>query len=336
MHSPNENPTENASRYPASDALPLLAEVWRGTVRECLHFGAWVETDAEGTIRQQQGDASLLTTMRSAAKPWQAVPLVTHPGFAALGMSTEEQAICCASHPGSPRHAALAASVLALSGFLPDELVCGIAGNPPSPLKHGCSGNHAAILLAAYLRGLPLVGYHLHDHPIQYELTRLFAEEAGVPGSAGSAGSRGMERVTDGCGIPTFALSLQQMARLYARLTLPTSPAAPLAAAMTAYPELVGSERSPDVCIMQMTEGAVCAKTGAEGLLCLSLTGAGRGIAVKIIDGSSRALGTVAFAAMERCGWLTETMRQHPLAATLHKPLLTTPQGETVGEIRAV
>lgn len=333
MHSLNENPTENASRYTVTEELPLLAEVWRGTVRECLHLGVWVETDANGTIRQQRGDASLVTTMRSAAKPWQAVPLVTHPGFAALGMNTEEQAICCASHPGSPRHAALAASVLALSGFLPDDLVCGMAGNPPSPLKHGCSGNHAALLLAAHLRGLSLDGYHLPDHPIQYELTRLFAEETGVTGSAGSSS---MERVTDGCGIPTFALSLRQMARLYARLTLPTSPAAPLTAAMTAYPELVGPERSPDVLLMQMTEGAVCAKTGAEGLLCLSLTGTGRGIAVKIIDGSSRALGTVAFAAMEQCGWLTETMRQHPLAATLQKPLLTTPQGKTVGEIRAV
>src|SRR5689334_12584069 len=106
-------------------------------------------TDAHGRVLAGAGNPEARTTLRSAAKPLQAIPLVTLPNAPSLGLRDEELAITCASHPGSPRHAALAASVLALSGFLPDDLVCGPAGGlpgAPSPLRHGCSGNHAGIL----------------------------------------------------------------------------------------------------------------------------------------------------------------------------------------------
>src|SRR5207248_6836078 len=116
-----------------------VAEVWRGDVLECIHVCAVAEVDANGAIFSSLGDPDVITTFRSAAKPLQAIPAVTLPGAEKLELSSEEIAICCASHPGEPRHSALAASVLALSGFVPDNLVCGPAGRHGSPLDHGCS-----------------------------------------------------------------------------------------------------------------------------------------------------------------------------------------------------
>src|SRR5207249_1781996 len=100
-------------------------------------------------------------------------------------------------------------SVLALSGFLPDDLVCGVANWPESPLKHGCSGNHAAILLAARLMGAPLDGYHLAEHPVQALILKTITE---------MSGARGIAIATDGCGIPTFGLRLRDMAQSFAAL----------------------------------------------------------------------------------------------------------------------
>src|SRR5438094_2693746 len=106
---------------------PIIAEVWRGHICESVHTGVFAQVNSRGDLIQHVGDPDLVTTLRSAAKPLQSIPLLTLPGSDSLGITDEELAICCASHPGEPRHAALAASVLALSGFLPDDLVCGEA-----------------------------------------------------------------------------------------------------------------------------------------------------------------------------------------------------------------
>jgi L-asparaginase II len=57
---------------------------------------------------------------------------------------------------------------------------------------------------------------------------------------------------------------------------------------------------------MRAFRGRVVAKTGAEGLICMGLMGKRRGIALKISDGSARAVGPAALDALRRCGWITE------------------------------
>jgi L-asparaginase len=303
---------------------PIIAKVWRGPVCESVHIAYFAETDAEGTLLAAGGVPDLVTTLRSAAKPLQAIPLITLPNADSLGLTDEELAICCASHPGLPRHTALVASVLALSGFIPDNLVCGFAGNPPTPLKHGCSGNHAALLAGAKLLEAPLEGYEKRDHPIEVFITKLIAEMAG-------AGD--MQLATDGCGVPTFGLHLQEMARTFAELTRPDSLLERIPRVMGANPELIGNEKWADVRLMQVTKGRIIAKTGAEGLLCLGIPGKGQGMAVKMLDGSTRALGAVTIKVLVDRGWITEEEAAHPLLAELRKPAYRAPDGEVISEI---
>jgi len=219
------------------------------------------------------------------------------------------------------------ASVLALSGFIPDDLVCGPSGSgeSASPLRHGCSGNHAALITAAHLLGAPLHGYERLDHPVQQLVLRQIAELAGVPE---------VSTAIDGCGIPTFGLRLREMARAFAQLVLPDGPWERIPRVMAAYPELVGGEDWIDVRLMQATGGRLIAKTGAEGLLCIGDRATARGMAIKVVDGSTRPLGLATIWLLSRLGWITADEAASPLLAHHATPQITLRAGEVVGEVR--
>ncbi len=341
-----------------------VAEVRRGEILEAVHHCAYAEVDSAGALISAAGDPDLVTTLRSAAKPLQAIPLVTLPQAQALSLTDEELAICCASHPGLPRHAALAASVLALSGFLPDDLVCG-PGLTASPLTHGCSGNHAGMLLTAHLLDAALEDYYLPDHPAQQLILSWICKLSGVEEA---------RVATDGCGVPTFGLRLREMAAEFARLVGPGAEWSRIPQVMRAHPELIGEPDWIDVRLMQATCGRIVAKTGAEGLLCLGISlappvlgaggaslqqagsavGAGRrpgphpryaapesedaarGLAIKILDGSTRALPALTLAILDRCGWLTPEEAESLLLAGFRLPVYCDSLGRPAAEVRVM
>jgi L-asparaginase II len=87
---------------------------------------------------------------------------------------------------------------------------------------------------------------------------------------------------------------------------------------------------------MRVTGGRLIAKTGAEGLLCIGQAAQGRGMAVKIADGSTRALGALTVRVLEQRGWITAEEASHPLLADLRHPCQRLPSGEVLSEIRVV
>lgn len=292
-------------------APPIRIVLRRGDIPESEHLADAVVTNAQGNITAAWGDPHRITSLRSSAKPLQAAPLFDLPQLQDLHISEEMWAVCCASHDGGPRCAALAAAVLSITGFCPDDLVCGAPAGAASPLSHGCSGNHAAILLLAYLHGWPLEGYHRPEHPVQHLLGASVARLSGA------------DRVLwgmDGCGIPTFGVTLAQAAAAFGRLTMSGQPAAPLVRAMTTFPELVGKAEYPDVQLMQATGGAFCAKTGAEGLVTIGRDG--MGFAIKVRDGNGRADGPAALRLLHRLGWITDEQYTSDAAAGLRSGLL--------------
>ena len=121
-------------------------------------------------------------------------------------------------------------------------------------------------------------GYRLPEHPLQQELQALVS------------GLVAREPLTaiDGCGVPTFALTLTEMAAMFSGFARGEPEGiASLTAAMTAHPELVGGPKAVDTLVMRALPGAV-AKRGAEGLLCVGLQD-GTGLALKVEDGAHRA-----------------------------------------------
>ena len=257
------------------------------------------------------GDSSLTCFMRSSSKPLQALPLVR----ARDDLPDDELAIACASHHDTPEQVAAVRALLARAGATEDDLELGLQeGRPPREVHHNCSGKHAGMLALCRARGWPTEGYRLPEHPVQQACLEAHAEAAEVePGTLATG--------TDGCGIVTFALTLERMAHAFSRFDS-LQGGSKIATAMRARPDLVGGPDGADYLLMRDAPGWL-AKGGAEGLLCAAGPG-GVGVAIKTEDGAGRAHAPALAAVLEPLGV------ELPELAT--RPILNT-RGERVGWI---
>jgi L-asparaginase II len=127
----------------------------------------------------------------------------------------------------------------------------------------------------------------------------------------------------DGCGVLTFALPLERMALLFSRLEQ-VEGGARVAAAMRAHPDLIRGPIAADSLLMRELEGWT-AKGGAEGLLC-AVAPDGLGIALKVEDGSMRAMRPALAEFLRRLGLETGELGVEPVENS---------RGEVVGEVVA-
>jgi L-asparaginase II len=288
---------------------PISVLVRRGGAVESVHQ-VHAAAVRGGELAASSGNPELVTFLRSSAKPLQALPLAR----AYPELPEHELAIACASHLADPEQLAAAESLLARAHARDDDLECGPEGEPPRRIKHNCSGKHAGMLAVCRARGWPTQGYRLAEHPLQRELLAEVEAAAGVPVTT---------TAVDGCGVLTFALPLQAMARAFARLeTLDAGDR--VAAAMRARPELIRGDRAADTMLMRALPGWI-AKGGAEGLMCAA--GGGVGVALKAEDGAARAVRPALSAFLGRLG--------HDLPPELSVVAIENSRGEPVGEIVA-
>jgi L-asparaginase II len=255
---------------------PISVVVERGGVVESVHV-VHAAAVRDGALVGEAGDPRLVTFMRSAAKPFQALPLALEEP----DLPSEELAIACASHEATPEQLRLVRALLERAGAAETELACG--DEHGSKTGHNCSGKHAGMLLRVRRHGWPREGYEQPGHPLQAELLAVVAGAAGVPPAD-------IPTATDGCGVLTFALPLEAVARAFARLARRELPGSErVVAAMLAHPEIVGGPSAADTAVMQARPGVI-AKRGAEGVLCAALPD-GTGVALKVADGADRAAG---------------------------------------------
>jgi L-asparaginase II len=288
---------------------PIVVEVVRGEVVEARHVVHAVAVSGGGVV-EAAGDPRLVTYFRSSAKPIQALPVVR----ARDDLDEREIAIACASHLARPEQLAPVRSLLAKADATEDDLEC---GPEPTKLEHNCSGKHAGLIALCRARGWPVEGYRLPEHPCQRELTREVATAAEVDAAS-------MPTAADGCGIVTFALPLERMARAFSRFEA-LEGADRVVAAMRAHPNLIRGPLAADTMLMQTAPGWI-AKGGAEGLLCAAGPD-GLGVAVKIEDGTQRAARTAMAAFLGRLG--VET-------GDLGAVEVLNSRGEVVGAVRVV
>jgi L-asparaginase len=255
----------------------IAVTVRRGSLVEAVHRVHAVVVE-EGRITESAGDPGLVTLYRSSSKPLQALPLARERD----DVTEVELAIACASHRAEPPQLEAARSLLERAPATEADLELGPQeGRGPSPLSHNCSGKHAGFLAVCRVRGWPIEGYRLAAHPLQQLLLGEIADAADLDeGEVATA--------VDGCGVPTFGMSLERMAHTFSRLAR-LEGGGRIVAAMTAHPELIGYERgATDTDLMRLRPGWI-AKGGAEGLICAA-TPEGVGIALKVEDGNMRAL----------------------------------------------
>ncbi len=289
-----------------------LARVFRGSCLESVHFGHIAVADAGGKLWFSLGDPETGVWMRSAAKPFQVMPLVEMGGLAHFNLSGEELAVMCASHNGEAIHVQAVQSILHKIGLDENALQCGVHRPLGVDLKvvpetgdyrllqNNCSGKHAGMLAACRMRRWPVESYLDPDHPHQRTIRETLSRFSDLPEDEIVVG-------VDGCSAPVFHLPLHRVARMYARLAADTGAAATVFDSMWRYADYVAGRKRFDTDIMHALRGRLVAKTGAEGLQCFAVRKPqALGIAIKIADGNNRAVPPVALKLLLYLGVLEE------------------------------
>ena len=323
--------------------LETIVEVTRAGAVESRHRVHVAVVDAEGTLRARSGDPEMVTFWRSAAKPFQALPIVDDGAFDRFGLTPEELALCCGSHSGTAAHVRAAESILEKIGCSAEALACGAhqpfdaaarraleeEGLEPVRLHNNCSGKHAGMLALARVRGWDVEGYERPEHPVQGRILEEVARWTGMPAEGIGVG-------VDGCGVVCFALPVRQMALAFATLAAAArrGDAAPAAVvgAMAAHPEMVAGPGRICTELGRITEGRLFAKVGAEGVYCVGVPGAELGIALKVEDGSGRAVAPAVAGVLRELDLISEDD-----FGALHRHVfreLSNTRGEVVGEVR--
>ena len=309
---------------------PVLAHLVRNGFIESVHRAAVAVTAPDGSLLKAWGIADQPIFPRSANKPIQALAMVR----AGLRLEPRLLALACASHSGEPFHQAGAADILAGAGLTVDALqntpslpIDGLEhdrwvreGLPPDATAQNCSGKHAAMLATCVVNGWDTTTYRDPAHPLQQAIADTIADLASEPVAA---------TAVDGCGAPVSAISLTGLARAFGRLGAAAegTPEREVADAMRHHPEYVGGTGRDVTALIAQTPGLV-AKDGAESVYAVGLAD-GRGIALKVVDGTPRAKPVI----------LAAVLRSLGVESTAYEQLENSPvlgHGEPVGAIVAV
>ncbi len=279
-------------------AVPV-AELWRGGVLEGVHLGHAVICDAGGVV-EAWGNPQAVIFPRSSCKMIQALPLLETGAAAARGLSDAHLALSCASHQGAALHVEMAGRWIADLGLREADLRCGAhepmdhaerdrlicSHEQPCQLHNNCSGKHSGFLtVTQHLKAGP--EYVEIDHPLQKAIRAATEEVAGETVAGWGV---------DGCSAPNFAVSLQGLAQGMAKFANAREGQGArqdamhrLTRAMGTHPDLVAGEGRACTELMRAMGGRVAIKTGAEAVFVAILPEKGLGIALKVVDGATRA-----------------------------------------------
>lgn len=290
-----------------------IAELWRGGQLESTHFGHAVICGADGSVEQAWGDPAAVIFPRSSCKMVQALPLME--SGAGRNLTPKQLGLVCASHNGAAIHTEAVARWLADLGLSEADLRCGShepqdrtervrlikTDASPCQLHNNCSGKHAGFLMMnRHIGGH--ADYVEADHPLQIAIKAAHEEVTGEA-SAGFG--------IDGCSAPNYSTSVQGLARAMAYFACAQEggdarqdAAYRLSRGMMAHPEMVAGEGRACTELMRAMGGRVAIKTGAEAVFIAIIPELKKGIALKVMDGGTRAAELAICALLVRLGVL--------------------------------
>jgi L-asparaginase II len=329
------------------DHPELRIEATRGSLVESTHPVVVAVVAADGRLLASSGDPSLETWWRSAAKPFQSLPLVQDGVADRFGLDDEMLALACGSNSSEAAHVALAEAFMETTGVTESQLACGI--HPPlspdvaravacgtasmTPAWSNCSGKHIGMLALARHHGWAAEGYQAAGHPVQQ---RVMAEVCRWTGVA----AEHLKLSVDGCTAVCFGLPVRAMALAYARLAVSADSAIRrIAGAMMAHPLMVAGTGRLCTDLMAGMPGRIVAKVGADGIYCAAVPELEVGIALKVTDGDSRSSGLSLLHVLRQLVERLSSGRQLEVPATVmarHGPqLILNTRGAVTGELRA-
>lgn len=277
-----------------------MVEVWRGSIVESVHKGNAVICDSRGNILKSWGCPDHTIYPRSSCKILQALPLIETGASRKLNLDSRHFALACASHSASALHTGIIKNWLSEMNLTSDDLRCGIQPIPristlsdpglkrvkPSQLHNNCSGKHTGFLAVSKHLGCG-PEYLDIDHMVQKNIKTVFQE---------MTDTTSVDYGIDGCSAPNFVCKLQSLATAMAKIASPhelgpvrSNAAILLYEAMKSNPILVAGEGRACTDLILASGSSIVVKTGAEGVFTAIIPSLKVGVAVKILDGSTRA-----------------------------------------------
>ncbi|MCX5894780.1 MAG: asparaginase [Proteobacteria bacterium] len=330
----------------------ILVEVKRGSRTESVHRGSIVIVSIAGEVTHCMGNPEAEISMRSCAKPIQAIPVIESGAADHFAFSDRELALFCGSVSGQNFHVEAVRSVLKKIGLTEGALLCGVhlpshratakdmqqRGIKPSTVHNNCAGKHAAMLALCVYHKWQTENYLPLEHPVQQLILSKLAAMAQIEKTR-------VHAAVDGCGVPVFFIPLRNLAFSYARFSQPfhkkelelSSSQMVIKRLMQAaceFPEMIAGDERICTDIMRTVGKSVFAKTGAEGGYALTLFDKGVGVAVKIEDGNPRAIGPVIIEVLNQLGILSPG--QNEALKNYHHPIILNHRKEQVGELKPV
>ena len=290
--------SSNFKNLYTSNNPPLQATLIRGSNIESIHKIHAVISDKKGRVLMCAGNPEYKTFIRSALKPFQALPFISSGASSIINNPSKSIALACGSHSGSKIHSREAFKILWEYDIDINNLKCPKLKS--SPLVHNCSGKHAAFLATCKKMDWPLESYLKGNHPLQVEIFRIVSELLEIPQSEINA-----ER--DDCGAPTLYLKLIEMSKLYSLLSSSeNAELEQISRAMTTNPIMISDNNNFDTEVIKASHGQVISKGGAEGIQCLCKVNEGIGLALKVEDGSKRAKHAVGLHLLKQLEWISD------------------------------
>lgn len=279
----------------------------RDGLPEQEHFGYVVRCNKTDATEKVGDDKKQPFFLRSCAKPLQASLIIDYGLDLKYNLTSEEIAICCASHAGEKVHTDIVKRLLGKFGLKESDLKCGehdpisitaqkellLHGERAGAIHNNCSGKHAMMLGLCKLKDWDISTYDNINHPLQqaiknkiYELCELKTE---------------YPVTKDGCGVPICSMPLENMVKGYINLFC-NQKYEKIKNAFLDNPYIIGGENRTDTKIIQNSNNLI-AKVGAGGLIIVVNIESEEGFALKICDANMEAREAVAIDLINNLHW---------------------------------
>lgn len=272
----------------------LYINSFRGNVIETRHR-VHIVVLCGNKVLLQCGNNQLNTPMRSAAKPFMVCQQIDLCDKYGLQLSGVQLSLMVSSHNGEVEHRNAVESILKLSNCEVRDLHCGThlpffnwlydeyfdeKDLTKRQLFHNCSGKHAGMLLLATLIGGNKSDYWNVNHPVQQMIT------ASVKDLLNISEHDLFSLALDGCGVPTYCISLKKMAQGYQQL-YKDERLQPVVSAVMNEPYMIAGRDRIETDIIRHC--GYFAKSGSDGIFCVSIPDSNISIALKVEDGNDDA-----------------------------------------------
>ena len=277
-----------------------MVEVTRSNFTESVHHGVAVLINSSGEVLREWGNSDILIYPRSALKPIQSLNLYKDGVAEALNLSDDFIALTTASHHAENIHQKMINNWLKKINLKEKHLSCGpswpwnikdqFKAHTKYKIKrrifHNCSGKHCGHLAVSKYKNLPIKNYQNKNHPIQKDLIKLIEDLSKYK----------IKNIgVDGCTLPNpliplkkFAFAAAQLAD-YKKLNEHSAIAKRIFDSCVKFPEIAGGSKSVNSILTKLSKRRAFVKNGAEGVFVAIIPEKKSALAVKIIDGASRA-----------------------------------------------